>query len=53
MSLSVTLPVGIELQDWADCLITDFSAFGAYSPLDDPDKWQEWANQYNRASRLV
>jgi len=53
MSLSVTLPVGIDLQDWADCLITDFDAFGAYSPLEDPNDWQDWATQYNRASNLV
>jgi len=53
MSLSVTLPIGIGLQDWADCLIIDFDAFGVYSPLQDPDKWQDWATQYNRASNLV
>ena len=53
MSLSVTLPVGIGLKDWADCLIIDFDAFGIYQPLDDPDKWQDWANQYNKASRLI
>jgi hypothetical protein len=51
--LSVTLPVGIGLQDWADCLITDFSNFGAYYPLEDPAKWQDWASQYNRATNLV
>ena len=53
MSLSVTLPVGIELQDWADCLIIDFDAFGVYQPLNDPEKWQDWATQYNRATNLV
>jgi len=51
--VSVTWPVGIGLKDWADCLITDFAAFGAYYPLDDPDKWQDWASQYDRATNLV
>ena len=53
MSLSVTLPVGIELQDWAACLIIVFDAFGVYQPLNDPEKWQDWATQYNRATNLV
>tara|TARA_R100001015_G_C4623462_1_gene181273 strand:+ start:1410 stop:1667 length:258 start_codon:yes stop_codon:yes gene_type:complete len=51
--ISVTLPVGISLEEWADALITDFSNFGAYSPLTDPDKWQDWASQYNRATNLI
>ena len=53
MSLSVTLPVGIELQHWVDCLIIDFDAFGVYQPLNDPEKWQDWATQYNRSTNLV
>ena len=51
MSLSVTLPVGIGLKDWADCLIIDFDAFGVYEPLEDPDKWQDWAMHQNFSSR--
>jgi len=53
MGLSVTLPVGISLKDWADCLITDFVEFGAYYPLEDPEKWQDWAAQYKGATNLV
>ena len=53
MSLSVTLPVGIGLQDWADCLIIDFDAFDVYYPLDNPEKWQHWATQYIGSTNLV
>ena len=53
MSVTVTLPIGIGLQDWADFLITDFSSSGAFYPLYVPEKWQDWASQYNRASNLI
>ena len=53
MALSVTLPVGIGLKDWANCLITDFIAFGAFAPLDDETKWQDWATQFLNATNLI
>ena len=53
MALSVTLPVGIGLKDWASCLITDFIAFGAFDPLDDETKWQDWATQFLNATNLI
>ena len=53
MALSVTLPVGIGLKDWANCLITDFIAFGAFNPLDDETKWQDWATQFLNATNLI
>jgi hypothetical protein len=53
MSISVTLPVGIELKDWADSLIIDFDAYGVSQPLDDVTQWQDWAMQYVRATNLV
>ena len=53
MALSVTWPVGIELTDWANCVITDLVAFGAFDPLDDPEKWQDWGTQFLNASNLV
>ena len=53
MALSVTLPVGIVLKDWANCLITDFIAFGAFDPLDDETKWQDWATQFLNATNLI
>ncbi len=53
MALSVTLPVGIGLKDWANCLITDFVAFGAFDPLDDETKWQDWATQFLNATNLI
>ena len=53
MALSVTLPVGISLKDWANCLITDFIAFGAFDPLDDETKWQDWATQFLNATNLI
>jgi len=53
MALSVTLPVGIGLKDWANCLITDFIAFGAFDPLDDETKWQDWATQFLNATNLI
>lgn len=53
MALSVTLPVGINLEDWANCLITDFVAFGAFFPLEDPDNWQDWGTQFLNATNLV
>ena len=53
MALSVTLPVGIGLKDWANCLITDFIAFGAFDPLDDETKWLDWATQFLNATNLI
>ena len=53
MAVSVTLPVGIGLKDWANCLITDFIAFGAFDPLDDETKWQDWATQFLNATNLI
>ena len=53
MALCVTLPVGIGLKDWANCLITDFIAFGAFDPLDDETKWQDWATQFLNATNLI
>ncbi len=53
MALSVTLPIGIGLKDWANCLITDFVAFGAFDPLDDETKWQDWATQFLNATNLI
>ena len=53
MALSVTLPVGIGLKAWANCLITDFIAFGAFDPLDDETKWQDWATQFLNATNLI
>ena len=53
MALSVTLPVGIGLKDWANCLITDFIAFGAFDPLADETKWQDWATQFLNATNLI
>ena len=53
MALSVILPVGIGLKDWANCLITDFIAFGAFDPLDDETKWQDWATQFLNATNLI
>ena len=53
MALSVSLPVGIGLKDWANCLITDFIAFGAFDPLDDETKWQDWATQFLNATNLI
>ena len=53
MALSVTLPVGIGLKDWANCVITDFIAFGAFDPLDDETKWQDWATQFLNATNLI
>ena len=53
MALSVTWPVGIGLKDWANCLITDFIAFGSFDPLDDETKWQDWATQFLNATNLI
>jgi hypothetical protein len=53
MVLTVTLPTGMEIQDWASCIITDFDAFGTFSPLDDPLEWQDWAGQFLNATSLV
>ena len=45
MALSVTLPTGMNVQDWAACVITDLDAYGTFSPLDDPAEWKDWAGQ--------
>ena len=45
--------MGIGLKDWANCLITDFIAFGAFDPFDDETKWQDWATQFLNATNLI
>ena len=44
MGYSVTLPVGMELQDWANQVCLDLSASGAViNILVDGKQWQKWA----------
>jgi len=38
----ITLPVIIELRDWADQLSLDLAEYAPIPRLDDESKWQEW-----------
>lgn len=46
MSIRITLPIGMELRDWADQIALDLDSFGALGRLDDIDDWQNWAMQF-------
>lgn len=38
----ITLPVTIELRDWADQLSLDLAQFAPIPRLNDEKDWQEW-----------
>lgn len=46
MSVRLTLPTGMQLQDWADQVSLDLDSYGALGRLDDPNDWQNWAMQF-------
>lgn len=46
MSNRVTLPTGLQLQDWADQVCLDLDANGPLARLQDPVKWQDWGAQF-------
>ena len=46
MRVRLTLPTGIQLQDWADQVALDLDSYGALGRLDDVDNWQNWAMQF-------
>lgn len=43
---SITLPVHIQLRDWAMLICSDLDEFGPFGPLTDDARWQEWAMQF-------
>ena len=46
MSLRVTLPVGMQLRDWADQIALDLDSYGTFGRLDIESQWQDWAMQF-------
>jgi hypothetical protein len=46
MRVRLTLPTGMQLQDWADQVALDLDSYGALGRLDDVDNWQNWAMQF-------
>jgi hypothetical protein len=46
MSIRITWPTGMSLQDWADQVALDLDPYGAFGRLDIPDRWQDWAMQF-------
>lgn len=47
----VTLPVHMELFDWANQVSLDLDSFGAFGRLETEENWQNWAMQFlNNAS---
>ena len=46
MRVRLTLPTGMQLQDWADQVALDLDNYGALGRLDDVDNWQNWAMQF-------
>lgn len=45
MTIRVTLPINMNLRDWADQIALDLDSFGAFGRLGDETKWQDWAMQ--------
>ena len=46
MTISVTLPSGLGLRDWADQISHDLDPYGAFGRLDVEDQWKNWAMQF-------
>jgi hypothetical protein len=46
MRVRLTLPTGMQLQDWADQVALDLDNYGALGRLDDVENWQNWAMQF-------
>jgi hypothetical protein len=46
MAIHITLPVGLELRDWADQVILDLDSFGSFAKLMNDNEWQDWAVQW-------
>jgi len=46
MRVRLTLPTGMQLQDWADQVALDLDSYGALGRLDDVNNWQNWAMQF-------
>lgn len=42
----VTLPIGMELLDWASQIVLDLDPYGSFGRLQDPDRWQDWGMQF-------
>lgn len=42
----ITLPTGMELQDWSSQVILDLDSYGAFGRLQDPARWQDWGVQF-------
>jgi hypothetical protein len=45
-NLRITLPLYMELRDWADQITLDLDSYGAFGRLEDADDWQNWAMQF-------
>ena len=52
MSFNITLPVGMELTDWADQITFDLDNQTSLSKLMDEKDWQNWAVQFVTATGL-
>lgn len=52
MTYFVTLPTGMQLQDWADQVCLDLDSAGPIGRLMDPTKWQEWGTQFLNISSI-
>jgi hypothetical protein len=42
----ITLPMYMELVDWANQIALDLDPYGSFGRLDNPDNWQNWAMQF-------
>lgn len=45
MSVQLTLPTWLSVIDWADQVVLDLKDYGTFSPLKDPDLWQDWGSE--------
>ena len=52
MSFNITLPVNMQLMDWADQITFDLDNQTALSKLLDENDWQNWAVQFVTAPGL-
>ena len=42
----ITRPYGMNLIDWADCVVLDLEAYGVFGKLMSESGWQDWGVQF-------
>lgn len=52
MSVAITRPTNLTLQDWAGQVLIDLDRYGSFGRLMADAQWQDWAMQFFNNSSL-